>query len=805
MTDATILQSRKLKNTRNISVIAHVDHGKTTLTDSLVSRQGFLSKEKSGTARFTDTRKDEKERGITIKSTGVSLDYEFENDVFTVNLIDSPGHVDFSSEVTAALRVTDGALVVVDSVEGVSVQTETVLRQALNERVRPVLIINKVDRYYFELQLTPDEVVRKVNSIVDTVNSLISIYQDDDDKVDLTVSLSRGNVILASGLHGWGFTLADFAKMYGNADKDKMMKTLAKPDNMAKQVITPLFKFIASVISNDREDYGKLLQKLNITCTEDDHTKSPKEKYKLFMQTWLPLSEAVLYCTVYHLPNPIDAQKYRVDILYDGDLTDECATAIRECNPDGPLMVYISKLIPTDDKGRFYAFGRIFSGTIRPAMKVNIMGANYVPGSRIDYFENKAIQRVSTMVGSKTFTVDELSCGNTVAITGVDQYLVKSGTVTDHPTASPIKTMKFSVNPVVRVAVKVKNATDIAKLVEGMKKLSKSDPCVQCYTSETGEHIVAGVGELHLEICLNDLREFVGSDVESSDPVVPLRESVNILSDRICLAKSANKHNRFYMKAEPLDPELVEELSIKTITPSMDPKKLSRHLVEKYNWDPNDSKKIWSFGPINDNTNILVDCTKGVQYLTEIKDSIVTSFQKMTEEGVLCGEALRGVRFNLYDVTIHQDNAHRGGSQIMPAAKRAMYASQLTAQPLILEPIYKVEIQVPNTKVSTIYSCISQKRGRVIDEKPTIGSQVSVTAHLPVLESFGFNAYIREATSGQAFPQLVFDHWEVMSGNPLDTEGGKVAQLVKDVRKRKDPKNPKASEIPPLEYYLDKL
>ncbi len=806
MTETINIQNRKLQNTRNVSIIAHVDHGKTTLTDCLISRQGLLSKQKSGLARFTDTRKDEKERGITIKSTGVTMDYEFEQDTYTVNLVDSPGHVDFSSEVTAALRVTDSSLVIVDSVEGVSVQTETVLRQSLAERVKPVLIINKLDRHIFELQLTPEESITKINAIIENINSLISIYQEEDSEHDLSVSLDKGNVLLASGLHGWGFTLYDFAKMYAKPGQDlgKLMHTLAKPDNLAKEVITPVFKFARSVMENQTDEYTKMMSKLKLDpLNSEDAQKIPKEKYKLLMQAWLPLSEAVLYCLVNHLPSPIEAQKYRVDVLYDGDLTDACATAIRNCDANGPLMIYISKLIPTDDKGRFFAFGRIFSGTVRAGMKVNIMGANYVPGSKTDFYENKSIQRVSTMIGAKVISVDELTCGNVVALTGIDSYLVKSGTITDCANASPIKSMKFSVSPVVRVAIQAKNPSDIAKLVEGLKKLSKSDPCVQCYTEETGEHIIAGVGELHIEICLNDLREYVGADIKVSDPVVPLRESVSSLSSVMCLAKSPNKHNRLYMRAEALDPELVDELSNGLITYNMDQKKLTELLVKKYNWDINEAKKIWSWSTA-DNTNVLVDMTKGVQNLTEIKDSIITSFQVMCDKGVLCEEQLRGVRFNIYDATIHNDNAHRGGGQIEPCARRAMCASQLSAEPIIMEPMYKVEIQVPNTKVSTIYSCIAQKRGRVIDERSTVGSLMSVTAYLPVLESFGFNAYIREATSGQAFPQLMFDHWEVMNGNPLDKDS-KVAQIVKDVRKRKNPGNAKAEEIPPLEYYMDKL
>ena len=792
-----------LSNVRNLSCIAHVDHGKTTLTDALAHRAGLISDEDAGTKRITDNRDDEKERGITIKSTGITLLYNYQGVDYKVNFIDSPGHVDFSSEVTAALRVTDGALVVVDAVEGVSVQTETVLRQALSEQVRPVLVINKLDRYMFELKLSPEEATCKIEIIIRSINALISTYQCDDTGRNLTVSPEIGNVIFACGLHGWGFTLHDFAKMYLKPGQEikKVMDNLWRHENFAKMVLGPVFKLIYSIMNDKVDEYTKMLEKLGLPVSEDDHKKQPKDRYQPFLKKWLPLSEALLYCIVNHLPSPIEAQKYRVNTLYEGPLNDPCAEAIRNCDPKGPLMIYISKLFPMENGSRFYAFGRIFSGTVSTGMKVNVMGANYVPGSKDDYFEGKSIQRVVTMIGNKTESVEELSCGNTVALVGIDQYLVKSGTISDTIGAFPIKTMKFSVSPVVKVAVEPKNASDINKLVEAMKKLSKSDPCVQCYTEETGEHIIAGVGELHLEICLHDLRSYMKSEIKVSEPVVPFRESVMDTSRILCLAKSPNKHNRLYVKAEPLHPDLVNDLINKVITPTMDQNKLTRHLVDKYGWDVNDTKKIWAFGPLGDEaTNVLVDCTRGVQYMNEIRDNVVAGFQWTVGKGVLCEEPLRGVRFNIMDTTLHSDVVHRGGGQIIPTARRVLYASHLTAQPTLMEPIYQVDIQVPENKIGIIYSCIAQKRGRVISEQNLVGSLCVIKAYLPVLESFGFNAYIRAQTSGQAFPQMMFDHWEPMSGDPLDPNS-KVHQLVKDVRKRKGLKE----FIPPLEEYLDKL
>jgi elongation factor 2 len=385
-------------------------------------------------------------------------------------------------------------------------------------------------------------------------------------------------------------------------------------------------------------------------------------------------------------------------------------------------------------------------------------------------------------------------------LVGIDKFVLKSCTITTHPTAHPIKTMKFSVSPVVRVSVSPKNPGDLPKLAEGLKKLSKSDPCVLVIITDT-EHIIAGVGELHIEICLNDLRDFMKSEIIVSKPIVPFRETVIAKSSQVCLSKSPNRHNRLYMTAEPLDPELVVRMLSKEITSKDDVNTRAKILTGEYGWDVNDAKKIWAFGPEGeDESNMLVDGTKGAQYLMEIKDLVSNGFQWACREGVLCEEPMMGVRFNFVDMCTHADAVHRGGGQIIPAAKRVMFASLLTAKPALLEPIFLVEIQVPDNYVGAIYSCLSQKRGKVISEEKTIGAINIIKGHLPVAESFGFNGYIREHTSGQAFPSMSFDSWAPVPGDPYDpnTLAGK---YVKEVRKRKGlPEN-----IPPLENYLDKL
>lgn len=463
--------------------------------------------------------------------------------------------------------------------------------------------------------------------------------------------------------------------------------------------------------------------------------------------------------------------------------------------------MYISKMVPTTDKGRFYAFGRVFSGKVATGMKARIQGPNYLPGKKDDLYE-KSIQRTILMMGRYVEPIEDVPAGNICGLVGVDQFLVKSGTITTYKDAHNLRVMKFSVSPVVRVAVEAMNPADLPKLVEGLKRLAKSDPMVQCIFEESGEHIVAGAGELHLEICLKDLEEdHACIPIKKSDPVVSYRETVQEESDQICLSKSPNKHNRIYMKACPMPDGLADDIEKGDIGPRDDPKVRAKLLNDKYEMDPTEARKIWCFGPDGGGPNILMDVTKGVQYLNEIKDSVVAGFQWATKEGVLCEENMRSVRFNIHDVTLHADAIHRGGGQIIPTARRVLYASVLTAQPRLLEPVYLVEIQCPESAVGGIYGVLNRRRGHVFEEAQVAGTPMFIVkAYLPVNESFGFTADLRSNTGGQAFPQCVFDHWQILQGDPFDN-ATKPAQVVQVTRKRKGLKE----GIPQLDNYLDKL
>merc|ERR1719384_827484 len=557
--------------------------------------------------------------------------------------------------------------------------------------------MNKMDRALLELQLEQEDLFLTFQRIVENVNVIIATYADDDGPMGIVrVDPANASVGFGSGLHGWAFTLKQFSEIYAakfGVDVEKLMKKLwgenffnlktkkwsktKSEDNVrsfCQFILDPIYKIFDAIMNFKKDETDKLLDKLDIKgkLKHEELQQEGKPLMKCVMRNWLPAGEAMFQMIVIHLPSPVTAQKYRAEMLYEGPLDDEAAVGIKNCDPEAPLMMYVSKMVPTSDKGRFYAFGRVFSGKVATGQKARIMGPNFAPGQKTDLYE-KSIQRTILMMGGRVEAIEDVPAGNICGLVGVDQFLVKTGTISTLKEAHNMKQMKFSVSPVVRVAVEPKNPADLPKLVEGLKRLAKSDPMVQCMIEESGEHIIAGAGELHLEICLKDLEEdHAQIPLKQSDPVVSYRETVSEESNQMCLSKSPNKHNRLFMRAVPMPDGLAEDIDSGEVTPRDELKARARYLSDKYDYDVTEARKIWCFGPETLGPNIFVDCTKGVQYLNEIKDSCVAGFQWASKEGVLCDENMRSVRFNLYDVALHADAIHRGGGQIIPTARRVL-------------------------------------------------------------------------------------------------------------------------------------
>ncbi len=706
---------------RDIGIIAHIDHGKTTLTDSLVADSGIISEKHAGEQLFTDFMEEEQERGITIQTAAVSLAHNYEGDHYMINLLDTPGHVDFSGDVTRALRAIDGAVVVVDAVEGVMVQTETVLRQAIREHVQPVLFINKVDRLISELKLTPQAMQERFIKIITKYNKLLKKYAPDDLAKEWKVSVEDGSVAFGSAVDKWALSSTQMEK--------KKIK------------------------------FGDIIEAYKNNKIEELTEKSP-------------LDEVILDMVVHHLPNPDKAQAERIPVIWRGDPESELGKSMIRSDPEGPLCMIVTD-VQVDEQAGVVSTGRIFSGTLEVGKEVHLVNAK----------KDARIQQVGIYMGPDRVTVEKAPAGNIAAVIGMEDAIVGETIVDRGVESQGFEDLQYVSEPVVTVAVEPKNYKDLPELIKEMKRISREDPnVVVSIDEETGEYLISGMGELHLQIVEHALED-AGLEIETSEPLVVYREAVKGRSDSI-EGISPNRHNRLKFSVEPLDSEVVEALDNGEIFDKQDQKERAQKLRD-LGWETKPAKNVMA---VEDQT-ILVDTTKGIQYLREIEDYIADSFREAVNEGPLMGEPVRGVRVNLVDAKLHEDNIHRGPAQIMPATRKAIHAAVLVANPTILEPFLKVEVRTPQEFLGNVTQVIQSRRGQVNSIDSEEGLAI-VTSHIPVAESFGLSADMRSSTEGRALWGSEFSEFDEV---PQSLQG----EAIKTTRERKGmkPKPPRPEDL----------
>jgi elongation factor 2 len=690
----------------------------------------LLSPKIAGEARALDYLEEEQKRGITIKTANISLLHEISGHPYVINLVDTPGHVDFTGKVTRALRAIDGAIVVVDAVEEVMVQTETVTRQALEERVKPVLFINKLDRLVRELKLTPSEIQDKVLRIIRDFNSLIEIYGESEFRDKWKVDPQKETVAFGSALHRWGFTL--------KIAQEKGVK-----------------------FSDIMEAYAK-----------GEHQK---------LARLIPLHNAILDMVVKNIPDPVEAQRYRLPRIWKGDINSEVGQAMLNCDDNGPTVMCIT-MAQIDPHAGLVATGRLFSGTIKQGDQV------YLVGVRRDY----RVQQVSMYMGAFREVVDKISAGNIAALLGLD--LARAGeTLVDvaHKDAMvPFERIRYVSEPVITIAVEPKHPKDLPLLMEAMNRLSIEDPNLKAtINKETGEYLLSGMGELHLEIAIKFLQDYGGElEIITSKPIVVYRESI-AGKGALALAKSPNGLNRFLVQVEPLEENVIKMIEGGEISGEIGLKKIGKTLFEEAEWKAEEARNIWA---IDEHRNMLVDVTKGIQQLGEVRETIIAGFRWACRAGPLCEEPLRGVKVKLVDAQLHDDPVHRGPAQIMPAIRRAILGSFLTAKPVLLEPVYKIGVSVPSRWVGECLSIITKRRGKIVASDQR-GILTMITGYIPVAETFGLSAEMRSATSGHAFWQCTFDHWEKVPENIAK-------EVVRQIRERKG----LPPETPTADMFIEK-
>lgn len=714
---------------RNTSIIAHVDHGKTTLSDSLLAAAGIISEQRAGQQLALDSWELEQKRQMTVFASNISLAHTFKGQDYLINLIDTPGHIDFSGAVTRSLRAVDGALVVVDAVEGPMTQTETVLMQALRERVKPILFINKVDRLIKEIKLTPEEIQKKFAKIIARVNNLIEKYAPVEHKKDWQVKVDDGSVAFGSALHKWGLNLPHM-KMKG---------------------VT--FKEIIDAYTGEKIDIDRKVDALSKKA---------------------PLAEPVLDMFIEHLPNPLEAQPYRQSQIWPGDPESEVGKAMAKVDPNGPLLMCIST-IEVDTHSGVVAIGRIFSGTVEKGKVVQLVTAH----------TKGPIQQVYMSMAADRVIIDRVPAGNIAAISGLPAMHVGETVAEDGVEVKGFEGLKYVSDPVVTVAVEPADVKDLPLFDKVMHKLTTEDPNLHfLINKESGEYLLSGMGELHLEITAYRMQE-ANLKVKTSKPIVIYRETISHdYRGPAIMGKSPNKHNKLWVTIEKLPDDVVEAIKNGKIS-EMQSRDDRVKALKGFGWDTDDAKGVVAI----EANNILVNRIKGRQYVDEIMDHIKSGFREAVFTSVLAKEPAYGLKVNLEDVTVHEDPVHRGPAQILPMTWRPIWCAFLLSDPKLLEPLISFECKVPNQFVSSVIATVQKRRGKILD-MINEEDMIIVKAEMPVSESFGLAEELRSSTEGRAFWATQFSRWAPV---PEQMQG----EIVAKIRERRGlaPTPPRAEEF----------
>ncbi|XP_067664619.1 eukaryotic translation elongation factor 2-like [Haliotis asinina] len=751
--------------------------------------------------------------------TKLVTDWGQDSKEFLITLIDPDGHVDNISEVTSALRITDGCIVVADCVSGIGSPTEEILKLAFVEETRPLLLLNRLDVSILDLDLEPEELYKLLTKYVWTFNRIVEVYG----RPEYKVSPGEGSVAFGSALQGWAFTIHEFARMYtekfrielddmkqklwGNNfynQREKKWTTTETPNTtrgFIQFVLTPLYTLFNVCTRKSRDDIIKFAVTMNFYLSDSEKQLRRNDLLFVLLKKWLPAGQTLLDMTVFHLPSPVTAQARKLEVLYEGDLTDECAASMKLCDPKGCLMMYITRLVPSEEDGSLYAFGRIFSGTVRCGQMVYVKGPKSITGKKNEPKE-EPVESVVMIYKDEPMDMDMVPCGNICGLLGVDKQLTKSGTITTNQHADTIKPIRYTVPPVVTMVIEPRQPPHLPTVMNGIKQLEKIDPRLETDLSKEGELSISGVNEAHINRALEQLNQLLGKvQVKTKGPFLPYRETVTTESTEMCRSQSPNGSNYLCLKAQNLPNGISEDIENGVIAPFQDARERALYLDSKYGIDLTYAKKIWCFGPDGVGPNLLMDCTKGEpKYLQDIEPTVIAAFQWTTKKGVLCEEQMRGVRYNLYEVLLHADEEQRGNKEIFPATARALSAATLRAKPRLMQPMFKTYLECPESVSPVVFEVVSGRQGRVTKERSVKDwDTYYMEADIPVSKAFGLDQELSSKTNNAAkLVQCTFGQWETLAGSPLDYRS-KTTAIIRAIRKRKglDP------EMPSVEDFLD--
>lgn len=711
-------------NIRNIGIVSHIHHGKTTLTDNLAAAAGLMARDLVGDRMLTWVDDQERERLMTIYGATVTMAHDYDNQRYLINLLDTPGHVDFGADVTQAMRAVDGAVVMCCAVEGVMPQTETVLKQALSERVQPILFINKVDRAIRELKLTPEQLQKRLANIVVDVNKFIQRHVEPQFKEKWIVKVEDGSVAFGSALNKWAISVPF------------MQKT------------------------------GVTFKKIIDLCLEEKNEE---------LSNLAPMNVVVLDMVIKHLPSPTKAQSYRIDKIWKGDTDSEIGKQLVNCDSKGALAAVITK-VTYDAHAGMIATVRIFSGKLSRAQDVFIVNSG----------QTIKIQQVTTFIALRRIPVEYALCGNVVGLVGLPEATVGQTICDPSKPIEEFEAIKHIFEPVVTKSIEPKYPQDLPKLIDILKTLSREDTTLKVkINQETGETLVSGLGELHLDAKVERKIREKGVEIVVSPPIVVYRESIFGKSPEI-EGKSPNKHNKFYISVEPVPPEVYKAMTEGVIRDGEIKGKnldLKKKLIE-LGMNKDDAKSVL----LIQNHCMLIDNTKGIQYLNESMEDIKEAFLDVTENGPLSKEPCSAVLVRLHDAELHEDAVHRGPAQIIPAIRYPIVQGMLKVGVTYLEPKQVLRIDTPQDCIGNVTAEINNRRGEILNVEQEEFSAV-ITAKIPTAELFGFEGALKSATAGKGFQSLMDVNFEKIPNEIRD-------QVAMKIRERKGlPKELPRAEI----------
>lgn len=704
-------------NIRNVATSAHIHHGKTAFTDNLLAAAGMMANKNAGDLEegmSTWLHKDEQERLMTVDAANVSMGHEYEGKEYLINLIDTPGHIDFGGNVTRAMRAIDGTFVLICAVEGIMPQTETVLKQALRERVKPVLFINKVDRLIKELKVTPQQMQERFAKVIADFNNLILQIAEPELAEKWKVNVAEGSVAFGSARENWALSVPF----------------------MKKRNIS----------------FGDIIKMYDME----------EEQRKEWVWKNAPLHEVVLDMAVKHLPNPLEAQKYRIGRIWRGDSDSKMGQDLLTCNKDGELAFVVTRIVIDPRSGKEVCAGRLYSGTMKTGMEI------YCNNNK----KKSRVQQVLVYNGVKPEQLDEVPAGNVLAISGVN---VEVGETITNTEQTPFEELKHIFQPVITKSIEVTKPQDLPKLIEVLRKVGKEDPSVKIeINEETGENLLSGMGELHLEIIEGRIKTEKGLEVKMGTPIIVYRETLNKPSGEV-ESRTGNGHNIFFLEMMPLEDNVYDAIERGEIPEGRLKKK------------PEDIwKKLSDLGLSNEEArayrdiykgNVFEDQTRGLVLLSEVIESIIDGWRLVVDAGPLSKEPLMKTKFILHDAKLHTDHMHRGPAQIYPAIRLGMFDAMNKGGAAMLEPIQTHLIEAPLDYMGSVTGLVASKRGVLIDVDQK-GIDVFIKAKIPVAEMIGWASDLRSITEGRGVSSLITQEFKQLPRELQD-------QVVRKIRDRK--------------------